>query len=385
MRYYIIAGEASGDLHGSNLMKGLFAQDKKAEIRFWGGSLMNEVSKKNRPEEEAMVKDYREGAVMGFSQVILKAGTLLRNISLCKKDIASWKPDVVILIDYPGFNLRIARFAHEAGFKVFWYIAPKVWASREGRIRKIKKYVDRLFIVFPFEKSYFDSKGIPYIYKGNPLVDAVDESKDVPRSEFLSDAGLPDSPYIAFLAGSRKNEVSLTMPVLEESARIIRNTPGFEKYHFIVAGAGSRKREDYRIKDSTLPIKVIFGRTHDIIRHARAAVVNSGTASLETALIGTPQVVVYNMSALTFAIAKRIIKIDTISLANLIAGKKIFKELIQKDFNPENVAHEAIRLSIDESYREAMEKDYEKVRRLLGGSGASDAVAKAMISELQKM
>lgn len=382
MRYYIIAGEASGDLHGSNLMKGLYAKDPQAEVRFWGGALMGAVAKANRPQADSMAHDYNEGAVMGYSQVILKAGTLLGNIRRCKEDISAWKPDVVILIDYPGFNLKIAKYAHVHGFKVFWYIAPKVWASREGRIKKIKKYVDRLYIIFPFEKEYFEKKEIPYTYAGNPLIDAIDGDAPSTREEFLKDAGLEDKPIIALLAGSRKGEVSSMMPVFEQTVKKLKATPGFEDYQYVVAGAPSRAPEDYITKESSGNIKIVFGKTHDILRYARAAVVNSGTASLEAALIGTPQVVVYRMSALTFAIARRIIRIDTISLANLIAGKKIFREFVQDDCNPETVAAEVIRLTGDETYRQQMAGDYALVRQLLGGSGASQAVAEAMIKEL---
>ena len=382
MRYYIIAGEASGDLHGSNLMKGLYARDPQAEIRFWGGALMNAVAKSNRPEVDSMAHDYNDGAVMGYSQVILKAGTLLGNIRRCKEDISAWNPDVVILIDYPGFNLKIAKYAHLQGFKVFWYIAPKVWASREGRIKKIKKYVDRLYIIFPFEKEYFEKKEIPYTYAGNPLIDAIDGDSPTTREEFLKGAGLEDKPIIALLAGSRKGEVSSMMPVFEQTVKKLKATPGFEDYQFVVAGAPSRTPEDYITKEASGNIKVVFGKTHDILRYARAAVVNSGTASLEAALIGTPQVVVYRMSAFTFAIAKRIIRIDTISLANLIAGKKIFREFVQDDCNAETIAAEVIRLTVDEEYRSRMAGDYALVRELLGGSGASQAVAEAMIKEL---
>ena len=213
MKYYIIAGEASGDLHGSNLMKGLYAQDPEADIRFWGGELMNAVYT-SRQSGEGWVKDYRDTAVMGYLEVLLKSVTIARNVRFCKEDIAAWKPDAVILIDYPGFNFKIAEFAHGAGFKVFYYIAPKVWASREGRIRKLKAYVDRLYIVFPFEKAYFTSKGVPFTYVGNPLVDAVDQSPALreSRESFLQRTGLPEGPYIALLAGSRSMEIGQMMP-----------------------------------------------------------------------------------------------------------------------------------------------------------------------------
>ena len=289
MRYYIIAGEASGDLHGSNLMKGIYAEDPQAEIRFWGGDLMAGVDS----SRSGLVRHYKEGAVMGFVEVLMKARKLLGNVKFCKKDILSWNPDVVILIDYPGFNFKIAEFAHKAGFKVFYYIAPKVWASLESRIKKLKAYVDKLFIVFPFEKAYFDSKGIDYIYKGNPLVDAVDGSRAMleSREDFLLRAGLEDRPIIAMLAGSRKGEISTMMPVLTEFAAKMKATARYSDYQFLIAGAPSRTMKDYEpwlTEENRKYIKVLFGQTQSIIRQAEAGVINSGTASLETALLGTP-------------------------------------------------------------------------------------------------
>ena len=308
MKYYIIAGEASGDLHGSNLMKGIYAEDPQADIRFWGGDAMAAVSGRNP------VKHYKEGAVMGFVEVLAKATKLLKNVEFCKQDIASWNPDVVILIDYPGFNFKIAEFAHKAGYKVFYYIAPKVWASREGRIKKLRKYVDRLFIVFPFEKPYFDSKGIEYIYKGNPLVDAVDNSPAMleTREDFIKRNLLADSPVIAMLAGSRKPEINTMMPVLTEFAAKMHAMPEYADYQFLIAGAPARSIEDYSAwlnEENSSYIKVLFGETQSIIRHAEAGVINSGTASLETALFGTPQVVGYITNPLTYWIARKIVKI----------------------------------------------------------------------------
>ena len=381
MKYYIIAGEASGDLHGSNLMKGIYAEDPQADIRFWGGDLMASVA------GHSPVRHYKEGAVMGFVEVLAKAGKLLKNVKFCKEDIMAWNPDVVILIDYPGFNFKIAEFAHKAGFKVFYYIAPKVWASREGRIKKLKKYVDKLFIVFPFEKAYFDAKGIEYIYKGNPLVDAVDGSHAMnqSRSEFMTDNGMSDGPFIAMLAGSRKGEISTMMPVLTEFAAKMHALPQYKDYKFMVAGAPSRTMEDYQkwlTPENSSYVKVLFGKTQPIIRHAEAAVVNSGTASLETALFGTPQVVGYITNPVTFWIAKKIIKIRYISLGNLIVDRLAFKEYIQNDCNPDALVTEIRDLIENQDRRSAMLSEYAEIRNLLGGTGASAAVAKAMISEL---
>ncbi len=389
MRYYVIAGEASGDLHGSNLMKGIYAEDPEAEIRFWGGDLMlgvyTELSRKNAG---GLARHYKEGAVMGFVEVLAKAGKLLGNISYCKKDILAWQPDVVILIDYPGFNFKIAEFAHKKGFKVFYYIAPKVWASREGRLKKLKAYVDRLFIVFPFEIPYFESKGISYVYKGNPLVDAVDQSRAMleSRDEFLRRNNLDDKPIIAMLAGSRKGEISTMMPVLKEFADKMHGLPQYSGYQFLIAGAPARSAADYGrfLQNSGSHIKVLFGETQSIIRHAEAAVVNSGTASLETVLFNTPQVVGYIGNPITYLIAKRIVKIKYISLGNLIIGRKAFNEFIQNGCNADALVAEVRRLIEDRAYRTAMLNDYAEIRSALGGSGASSAVARAMLEELEK-
>ena len=389
MRYYIIAGEASGDLHGSNLMKGIYAEDPQAEIRFWGGDCMHEVWQKMEVScrNSGLVRHYKDGAVMGFVEVVAKARKLLGNVSFCKKDIQEWKPDVVILIDYPGFNFKIAEFAHKAGFKVFYYIAPKVWASREGRIRKLKAYVDKLFIVFPFEKPYFDSKEINYIYKGNPLVDAVDGSRAMneQREDFLVRAGLEDKPFIAMLAGSRKGEISTMMPVLTEFASRMHDLPEYSGYQFLIAGAPARSMKDYEpwmTEENNRYIKILFGETQSIIRHAEAAVVNSGTASLETALFGTPQVVGYITNPLTYRIARKIVKIRYISLGNLIVDRLAFKEFIQDSCNPDALIKEIRELIENKERRERMLDDYADIRNELGGIGASAAVAKAMIEEM---
>ena len=388
MKYYIIAGEASGDLHGSNLMKGIYAEDPQAEIRFWGGDAMTSVWKDTPDLSSGLVRHYKEGAVMGFVEVIAKAGKLLGNVKFCKKDILEWKPDVVILIDYPGFNFKIAEFAHKAGFKVFYYIAPKVWASREKRIEKLRKYVDKLFIVFPFEKPYFDSKGIEYIYKGNPLVDAVDGSAAMTetKEDFLRRNSLTDSPFIAMLAGSRKAEISTMMPVLTEFAAKMHSLPEYADYKFIIAGAPARNLEDYSewlTEENSKYIKILFGQTQSIIRHAEAGVINSGTASLETALFGTPQVVGYIINPITYWIAKKIIKIKYISLGNLIVDRLAFKEFIQHDCNADALVTEIRELIENQERRNAMLAEYADIRALLGGSGASAAVAKAMIEELK--
>lgn len=416
MKYYIIAGEASGDLHGSNLMKGLYEEDPSAVIRFWGGDLMAEVYSRHQADKASpagardggrgipcgeagpghgggLVRHYKEGAIMGFWEVFTHAGKLLGNIRRCKRDILDWNPDLVILIDYPGFNFRIAEFAHRKGFRTFYYIAPKVWASREGRIRKLKACVDKLYIVFPFEIPYFKKKGVAAEYLGNPLVDSIDGSRAMneTRQEFLERNGLDDRPVIALLAGSRKGEISTMMPVLTEFAARMKSLPPYKDYQFIVAGAPARTIKDYSgfiaradaLYGST-GIKVIFGETQSIIRHAEAAVVNSGTASLETVLLGTPQVVGYICNGLTYMIARHIVKIRHISLGNLIVDRSAFRELIQGDCNAENLVREVRALIEDKEYRSGMLKEYAAIRKALGGSGASRAVAASMIRELMR-
>ena len=385
MKYYLIAGEASGDLHGSNLMRGLYARDPEADIRFWGGGLMDAVYREYQ-RGTGLVKDYREGAVIGIWEVLVHARQLLGRIRSCKEDIAAWKPDVVILIDYPGFNFRIAEFAHKAGYRVFWYIAPKVWASREKRIRKLKAYVDKLFIVFPFEIDYFKRKGVGFIYRGNPLVDAVDRSEALheTREAFLQRHGLADRPVIALLAGSRNGEIRTMMPTFMSLAARLHALPEYADYQFLIAAAPGRTRDDYDLAGNGDFVHVVFGDTYGVLRHARAAVINSGTASLEAALIGTPQVVGYRTSAVTALVARIILKIKYVSLANLILDRGAFRELLQEDFTTERLSEEVRRLLDDEPYRARMKADYAEVREKLGGSGASEAVAAAMIEELRK-
>lgn len=380
MRYYIIAGEASGDLHGSNLMKGLYAEDPDAEIRFWGGDMMTSAAIGHLESAGyalarincGLVRHYKEGAVMGLTDVLAKAGKLLGNVSFCKKDITDWQPDVVILIDYPGFNFKIAKFAHANGIKVFYYIAPKTWASRESRNRKLKEWVDKLFIIFPFEEEYFKKRDIPFIYRGNPLIDAID-SHEYSRPV--------EGRYIALLAGSRKGEISRMMPICMEVADLLG-------CKMVIAGAPARSKEDYEgYIGLRKNVELMFGRTYDILKYADAAIVNSGTASLEAAIIGTPQVVCWSSSAITVWAARHILKvgdhINFISLGNLIVGKQVFRELIQEDFNTAAVFAELRRMTEDKKYRDAMEEGYKEIRAVLGTSGASEAIAKAMIEELK--
>ncbi len=373
MRYFLIAGEASGDLHGSNLVKGLRAEDPAAEIRCWGGELMQAAGAE-------LLHHYREGAVMGLTDVLGSAGKLLRNLRSCRRDITAWQPDVVILIDYPGFNMKIAKWCHAQGIRVFYYIAPKTWASREGRNRKLKKWVDRLFIVFPFEVPYFTEKGVPFIYAGNPLLDAVDAHVYKRPVE---------GRYVAVLAGSRKGEIARTMPVCMAAADLLSALPGWEDVRFVIAGAPARSEADYApFLAGRKNVDLLFGRTYDVLRYAEAAVINSGTASLEAALIGTPQVVGWSTSPFSAFVARKILHvldhIKFISLGNLCLDREAFRELIQEDLTPGAVADELRRLVEDVPYRERMLADYAAIRESLGGSGASRRVARAMIEELNQ-
>lgn len=385
MKYYIVAGEASGDLHGSNLMKGLYQEDPEATIRFWGGPLMDAVFKAHETGE-GLVQDYRDGAVMGLVEVIRKGPSLLKRFSRCKADVLAWKPDVLILIDYPGFNLKLAEFAHNAGLKVYYYIPPKVWGTREGRVKKLRAWVDKLFIVFPFEKPYFDSKGLPYIYAGNPLIDAIADSPalEESREAFLQRTGLPDTRLIALLAGSRSMEIGSMMPVFMELADAWHAAHPADV--FVVAAAPARSRKDYEkyLEGREEFVKLVFGETYGALRHARAAVINSGTASLEAAIIGTPQVVGYRLNPITAAVARHIIKVKYVSLGNLILDRYAFRELLQERFTAAGLQEELLRLTEDEEYRARMQAEYDQIRTLLGGRGASQAVARAMIESLRK-
>lgn len=368
MKYYIIAGEASGDLHGSNLMKGLFAEDPGCEVRFWGGDRMAAVG-------GTMVRHYKQTAVMGAVEVLLKARKIFKNLSDCKKDILQWKPDAVILIDYPGFNLKIARFAHENGFKIFYYIAPKVWARGEGRIKLLKKYVDMLYIIFPFEVDYFKSKGVEARYFGNPLIDGVSQI------EVKNLAG--GGKTIALLPGSRQAELKFLMPRMMELEKLLAADSRFADYNLVIAGAPSMDFPDYdKYRRLDSKIKVVFDNTYPLLKQAEAAVVSSGTASLEAALIGTPQVVCYGFNEVTYRLAKLTVHgIKYISLANLILDKLIFKELIQHNASPRAIYEELCKLVFDKDCRMKMEEDYKQLNNVLGGPGASARIAKDIYNE----
>lgn len=373
MKYYIIAGEASGDLHGSNLIKGLKKSDPEAHFRVWGGDLMQQAGGE-------LVRHYKETAVMGFVEVLMHASKIKKNFDLCKKDLVEYDPDVLILIDYPGFNFRMAKYAKDRGIKVFYYISPKVWAWKEGRIKNLKRDVDKLFIIFPFEVEYFKKHGIEAEYNGNPLLDSTDahpcnlES----REEFILRNNLDNRPIIGLLAGSRKTEISYLLP------RIKNLIHHFPDHQFILAAAPSIEPSYYQeiLKDSNL--KVLFGETYSVLKHSAAAVISSGTASLEAALLNTPQVVCYGGNEISYQIAKRFVKVKYISLVNLILDAPAVKELIQHDCTQENIITELKDLLTDKR-RKQVAKYYKKLRELLGGEGASEKTAKAMMTCLMKM
>ena len=367
MKCYIIAGEASGDLHASNLMRGLLAYDPACTIRFWGGDAMAAVG-------GTQVRDYRDTAVMGLVGVLGKARQILGRLAFCKRDLLDWNPDAVILVDYPGFNLRVARFAKKKGFKVFWYIAPKVWAHHGWRVKLLKRYVDVLYSIFPFELAWFRSHGIEPRYFGNPLVDSM------ARNEFKP---VGEGKLLALLAGSRPFELKFLMPRFVALERLLDADPRMAGYRLVVACAPSLDQEQYqRYLPEGSRIELLSGRTQDILHQADAAVISSGTASLEAALAGTPQVVCYGADVLSFTLARLTVHLRFISLANLVLDRAIFRELLQEQATPEHIKAELERLLFDEACRSQLAADYQELKTKLGGTGASGRVAKDMIDEI---
>lgn len=375
MKYYIIAGEASGDLHASNLIKALKQEDPAAEVRGWGGDLMREAG-------ADIVRHYKDTAIMGFVNVVRKLGTIRDNIRLCCSDIREWHPDVVILVDYAGFNLRIARFAKSIGLKVFYYISPKLWAWNTGRVKKIKKYVDRMFTIFPFETEFYRQYGYSVQYGGNPLVDAICERpfQQETFQDFIRSFGLPDKPIVALLAGSRKQELKYVLPTM------LKMVSHFPDYQFIIAGAPSMTDADYAPYLHGTDLRTIYGATYRLVSQSAAALVTSGTATLETALLRTPQVVCYNMEfpRLSHWMFKTFVKVKYISLVNLIFGSELVKELMLEQLTEENLMHELSRLLCSERYREKMLRGYDEVILRMGESGASRRFARMMVEALRQ-
>jgi lipid-A-disaccharide synthase len=368
MKYYIIAGEASGDLHGSDLINGLKQADPHAEIRAWGGDRM-------AANGATLVKHYKDAAVMGFVEVLLQLPKVLRNIRFCKRDILAFRPDVVILIDYPGFNFRIARFAKKRGLKVFYYIAPKVWAWKEHRVKRLQQDVDKLFVIFPFEKAYFKKWGIEAFYAGNPLVDTVNEQlkEQAPVAVFRQRNHLPDKPIIAVLPGSRRMEINYVLP------RVIPMAERFPDYQFVIAGAPAIDRPVYEKYLRHAAFRLVENQTYELLSHAAAAIVASGTATLEAALIGTPQIVCYGGNEISFQIAKRLVRIKFISLVNIIMNRDVVRELVQHDLCAENLYDELQALLPNGSKRTVQLNDYAELRNLLGEKGAAKRIAQEMV------
>lgn len=365
MRYYIIAGEASGDLHASNLMGELRKTDPDAEFRCWGGDLMQAAG-------GVLVKHYRDLAYMGFLEVVMNLRTIMKNLSFCKEDIQQSKPDAVILIDYPGFNLRIAEFAHQKGLKVIYYISPQVWAWKKSRVYGIRKNVDKMLVILPFEKEFYRRYDFEVAFTGHPLLDIVNKPSVYMDAEAFQVAHhLSDKPVIALLPGSRKQEISRMLPLMASlSGR-------FPAYQFVIAGAPSIEPSFYGQWTGQAGPAILFGQTHELLRHAHAALVTSGTATLETALFGIPQVVCYKGSSVSYAIARRIVDVKYISLVNLVMDKQVVKELIQGDLNKENLEKE-LNIILEDKNRQKIISEYNLLRDKLGGEGASQRAAAAI-------
>jgi len=366
LKYYIISGEASGDLHASNLTKALKVEDSHAEFRLWGGDLMEAVG-------GTLVKHYRDLAFMGFAEVVMNLRTILNNIKYCKKDLLKYAPDVLILVDYPGFNLRIAEFAKKNGITVHYYISPQIWAWKENRISKIKRDVDQMYVILPFEKGFYEDKhDFPVHFVGHPLLDAIANRKPVDPKKFAKENGLNDKPIIALLPGSRKQEITKMLSVMLQMAS------KFPDHQFVIAGAPSQELSFYEtfLKDEN--VAIVENKTYDLLSVSAAAIVTSGTATLETALFKIPEVVCYKGNEISYQIGKRLVNVKYISLVNLILDKEVVTELIQDEFNEVNLENELFKI-LDHKEREIMFDHYYQLEQALGGKGASDNTAKLII------
>ena len=362
MKYYIIAGEASGDLHGSNLMKALLKQDDKADIRFWGGDLMQSVGGE-------LVMHYKERQFMGFAEVIYNLRKVLGQIKFCKSDLEKFQPDVIIFIDNSGFNLRIAKWAKAKNFKTHYYISPQVWASRAGRVEKIKHNVDAMYVILPFEKEFYKKYDYDVNFVGHPLIDAIADRPQVEEAKFRTEHNLSEKPIIALLPGSRKQEIKKMLGVM------LSLVNDFKDYQFVIAGAPSQDFDFYKPFIKQDNVDFISNKTYDLLSVSSAALVTSGTATLETALFKVPQVVCYKANAISYLIAKRIITLKFISLVNLIMDREVVTELIQGDLNKKRLMKE-LSVILDSEKREQLFLDYYELEKKLGGRGASDNAAK---------
>ncbi|MCX6284766.1 MAG: lipid-A-disaccharide synthase [Bacteroidetes bacterium] len=369
MKYYIIAGEASGDLHASNLIRELKALDSEASFRCWGGDLMQK-------QGGVIVKHIRELAFMGFLEVVAHLPEIMGNLRFCEQDILQYKPDVLILVDYPGFNLRIAKFAAEKSLRVFYYISPQLWAWKSSRVKGIRKYVEHMFVILPFEQEFYTKYDVNTDFPGHPLLDVIHEDMELKdRKAFIRDNGLGDKPIIALLPGSRKMEIKSMLSVM------LGIIPSFPGYQFVIASAPSVKREFYTSLIGRAEVGIVSGQTYDLLSNSVAALVTSGTATLETALMNVPQLVCYKGNPLSYQIARRLVKVDFISLVNLIAGYQVVKELIQGDFNPLKLEGELKQLLGPGRQKDILE-GYGRVKALLGGRGASGRTASKIIQYL---
>ena len=370
MKYYLIAGEASGDLHGANLMRALAEIDPQAQFRFWGGDRMEAVGGK-------LIKHYRDLAFMGFWEVVTNLRTILRNIDLCKGDITAYQPDVLIFIDYPGFNMRIAKWAKQQGIPTHYYISPQIWAWKENRIKAIRRDVDAMYVILPFEKDFYEGKHqYPVHFVGHPLLDAIAARREVSLEVFKRENGLDERPIIALLPGSRKQEIAKMLSVM------LSVVGSYHPYQFVISGAPSLGFDFFRQFIREENVHFVSGKTYDLLSHAHAALVTSGTATLETALFRVPEVVCYRGNWISYQIAKRVISLKYISLVNLIMDAPVVTELIQEDLNTRNLKVELDKL-LDPAYRDKLQRDYQALRERLGNEGASRRTAQAIYNSLQ--
>lgn len=370
MKYYIIAGEASGDLHAANLIRAIQQKDAQANIRAWGGDLMEEAG-------AILVKHYRDLAFMGFWEVITNLSTILKNISFCKKDIEEFQPDALIFIDYPGFNMRIAKWAKGIGIPTHYYISPQIWAWKENRIKAIKRDVDHMYVILPFEKDFYENKHqFPVHFVGHPLLDAIKNRDEICIEEFRKKHQLSNLPIIALLPGSRKQEITKMLDLM------LKMTPHFPNYQFVIAGAPGQEDEFYQNLIGNRKGNFIKNKTYDLLSVSEAALVTSGTATLETALFNVPEVVCYKGNFISYHIAKRIIQLNYISLVNLIMDREVVKELIQDEFNEKQLRLELEKI-LSEKNRNKILNDYQLLKQKLGGEGASEKTAKLIVSSFK--
>lgn len=371
MKYYIIAGEASGDLHGSNLIASIKKKDPRAKIRAWGGDLM-------KKQGATLVKHYRDLAFMGFVEVLMHLKTILNNLKFCKRDILRFAPDTIILIDYPGFNIKVAKFAHKHNIKVYYYISPQVWAWKKRRVHTLKKVVDKMLVILPFEKPFYDSYQVDAHFVGHPLLDELSKLKYINRKTFIRQNFLdPNKEIIALLPGSRKQEVSRMLEIMLKMVKMYPN------YQFVIGCAPSLTEDFYKSIIGNENVHLVFNKTYQLLQVASAALVTSGTATLETALLYVPEVVCYKGNQISYLIAKNLIKVKYICLVNLIMDKPVVKELIQNDLTPDNIKKELDLLLTNHKRQRRLLEDYEELKNVLGNAGASNNAASIIVSDLK--